>query len=91
MTLAGGLNLHPAVHGSPPVLSVQRCRRLLGDEANHLTDQEIEHIRDAMYVFADVTISAHQIKHEKKDNDTDRKAAECPSATRSTRCRSLTR
>ena len=41
------------------MLSVQRCRRFLGEEANHLTDEEVERIRAAMYVFADVAIHMH--------------------------------
>jgi hypothetical protein len=51
------------------VLSIQRCRRLLGDEANHLTDEEVERIRVAMYVFADVAIEARVSREPQPESD----------------------
>ena len=40
------------------MLSVQRCRRILGAEAQSLSDEEIERIREAMMVLADIAIAA---------------------------------
>lgn len=48
------------------MLSVQRCRRLLGEEASHLTDEQVERIRAAMNVFADVAIHMH-VSREQPD------------------------
>jgi hypothetical protein len=44
------------------VLSVQRCRQILGDEATNLSDQDIERLREAMGVLADVAIAA-MVRH----------------------------
>lgn len=35
-------------------ISISKCRRLLGKEAEGLTDEQIEEIRDAQYQFAEL-------------------------------------
>ncbi len=38
------------------MVSLDRCRRLLGDKANHLSDEEVEELRDRLAALADVTL-----------------------------------
>ena len=35
-------------------LSVQRCRAMLGDAGAKLSDQEVTHLRDQMYMLAEM-------------------------------------
>ncbi len=50
---------------SPPRISVQRCRELLGKECK-LTDQEVESLRDDLYGFADIAITIFLEKKKKE-------------------------
>ena len=34
------------------MLSIDRCREILGDEASDLTDEEVREVRDSLYGFA---------------------------------------
>jgi hypothetical protein len=46
-------------------LSVQQCRKLLGDTAINSTDEEILQVRDRMYELASVTVDAfHEVQAE---------------------------
>ncbi|TSC58395.1 MAG: hypothetical protein Greene041619_619 [Candidatus Peregrinibacteria bacterium Greene0416_19] len=38
------------------MLSIERCRKILGKKANDLTDKEVEELCDRVYALADVTL-----------------------------------
>ena len=46
------------------MISLPKFKELLGDEAQDLTDEEIEHIRDAQYQFARLAFNKWAMEKE---------------------------
>jgi len=46
------------------MLSLERCREILGDEARHLSDSELERVREETYALAKLLIQAYR-EHKK--------------------------
>lgn len=38
------------------MLTIERCRQILGERAQNLTDKEVEELRDRVYALADVSL-----------------------------------
>ncbi|TSC59794.1 MAG: hypothetical protein Greene041662_365 [Candidatus Peregrinibacteria bacterium Greene0416_62] len=38
------------------MLTTEQCRQILGEKAKHLTDTEVEELRDLLSAFADVAL-----------------------------------
>jgi hypothetical protein len=39
------------------MLSIDRCRQILGPEARDMSDAQVEQLRDQIYGFADVVVA----------------------------------
>lgn len=46
------------------MLSLEECRKILGDEARGLSDAELDHLRQQLYGFADVAISFYLTRRD---------------------------
>jgi hypothetical protein len=52
------------------MLSIDRCRQILGTAARNMSDDQIEQLRDQLYRFADVVVTvARERRHEQPAND----------------------
>ena len=50
------------------MISVEKCRELLGDAGLSLTDEEILTLRDQLYVLADIALDIAQKKQKESSN-----------------------
>jgi hypothetical protein len=41
------------------MISLERCREILGDDARGLSDAEIDHLRQRLYGLADIALSIY--------------------------------
>lgn len=50
------------------MISFEECRKLLGDAAHGLSDDELDHLRQRMYALADIALACALAR---KDKDVD--------------------
>jgi len=41
------------------MLNIEECRKVLGDTANNMTDEEIKEVRDSLYVMAELALDTY--------------------------------
>ena len=51
------------------MISIEKYKKILGKEAQNLTDEEIEQIRDAQYKLADILFDMWQEDKNKKNRN----------------------
>lgn len=49
------------------MLSLNRCRELLGDYGQTLTHEELKQLRDLLYTLGYIDFTQHQKNHENRD------------------------
>lgn len=46
------------------MISLEECRKILGDAARGLSDAELDHLRQQLYGLADIAISCYLTRRE---------------------------
>jgi len=50
------------------MISISKCRKLIGDKAEKMTNKEVEEVRDQFYKLADLAFDSW-LENKKQEND----------------------
>ena len=51
------------------MLSLKRCREILGEKAKHLTDEQLDSVRQALIRLAEINVKMINENKSKKDEE----------------------